>query len=149
MLPGCFYELIIKKKLKTMNSNILGKSDFIETGFHPYKPKAYFKLPVYLFIIILAIYLLLPQGLQHLDATVGDVDQSVWLLIILSIICFLLILAICWWLLQYIWIDLGLPHLKSITSHFNKLELWQQLSFFWASFFSLLLAATGCLIALC
>jgi hypothetical protein len=132
-----------------MNTNIIEKSDFIETGFHSYKPKVFFKLPVYLFMIILAIYLLLPQGLQQLDATVGDVDQSVWLLIILSVISFLLILAICWWLLQFIWNDLGLPQLTSITSQFNKLELWQQLSFFWASFFSLLLVATGCLIALC
>jgi hypothetical protein len=101
------------------------------------------------FVILLLIWALAPLGLRQLDQTAGSIDQSIWLLVLLGMICFLLLLALCWWLLQIFWTVMQLPSLKSMVLQFNTLTVWQQLSFYWASFFLLLLAAMGCLCAVC
>jgi hypothetical protein len=113
------------------------------------KQKQQKRKPVYLFILLLLIWCLAPIGLYQLDPTIGNIDQNIWLLVVLGMISFLLLLALCWWLLQLFWKAMQLPTLKSMVSQFNTLELWQQLSFYWASFAMLLLAASGCLCAVC
>ncbi|MDO7744093.1 MAG: hypothetical protein MUP99_09975, partial [Pedobacter sp.] len=87
--------------------------------------------------------------LHHIDETAAGVDQSIWLLIILSLYTFQLISALCWWLLQRFWLSAGLPPLKIMVSQFDTLSLWQQLGFYLASFSLLLVAASVCLNAIC
>jgi len=99
--------------------------------------------PVLLFGLLLLLWWRLPAILQNVDGTAGSIDQSIWMLIVLGVISFLLFTAVCWWLLQYSWQRLGLPGIYTMVSQFNTLELWQQLSFFWASL-ALLLAAAVC-----
>ena len=105
--------------------------------------------PALLFIFLLLTWFFLPGLLRQLDETAGSVDQSIWLLVLLSLIGFLLICGLCWWLLRYFWMVLELPSIKKMVSQFKFLPLWQQLSFYYASFALLLLAAMGCLIAIC
>jgi len=102
-----------------------------------------------LFLILLFIWCFGPSWIRLLDQTAGSVDQSIWLLILLSMICFLLITALVWWLLQRSWTKLKLPSIGLMVSQFNSLTPWQQLGFYWASFALLLLSALGCLIVLC
>ena len=99
--------------------------------------------PLLLFGLLLLLWWRLPAILQNVDGTTGSIDQSIWLLIVLGLISFLLITAMCWWLLRYSWQSLGLPGIDTMVSQFNTLELWQQLSFFWASL-ALLQAAAIC-----
>jgi len=105
--------------------------------------------PMLLFVCLLLLWCFAPLLLQRIDQTVGNVDQSIWLLIILSLISFLLICALCWWLLKHFWMAMDLPNINTMISHFKTLALWQQLSFLWGSFALLLLAAMGCLVAIC
>lgn len=105
--------------------------------------------PVLLLLLLLSVWISFPVYIHQADPTAGTVDQSIWMLVTLSLIVFLLILALCWWLLQLYWKLLDLPQLYSIVSQFNTLTLWQQLLFFWLSFVSLLLAALGCLASIC
>ena len=104
---------------------------------------------VLLFMLLILVWFTFPVYIHQADPNAGTVDQGIWMLVILSLIVFLLILAICWWLQQLYWELLGLPHLNSLISLFNTLTTWQQLHFFWLSFVSLLLAALGCLAAIC
>lgn len=104
--------------------------------------------------LLLFLFLLLLWGSSHLwlhriDETAAGVDQSIWLLIILSLSTFLLLSALCWWLLQRFWLSAGLPPLKIMVSQFDTLSLWQQLGFYLASFSLLLVAASVCLNAIC
>lgn len=105
--------------------------------------------PVLLFIFLLLSWFFLPGLLHQIDETAGNVDQSIWLLVVLSLIGFLLICGLCWWMLRYFWMILELPSIDKMVSQFKFLPLWQQLSFYYASFALLLLAAMGCLIAIC
>ncbi len=105
--------------------------------------------PVLLFILLLLCWFFLPALLHQIDETAGNVDQSIWLLVVLSLIGFLLICGLCWWMLRYFWMILELPSIDQMVSQFKFLPLWQQLSFYYASFALLLLAAMGCLIAIC
>jgi hypothetical protein len=105
--------------------------------------------PLLLFLIFLTVWAFAPGWLRMADETVGNVDQSIWLLVLLSLICFLLIFALCWWLVQRFWVLAGLPPFLLMVSQFNTLQLWQQLSFYWLSFVTLLLAAMGSLMAIC
>lgn len=105
--------------------------------------------PALMFIVLICIWCFGPQLIQGDDQTIGMVDQSMWVLIVFSMISLLMACAISWWLLQHFWTVTGLPNIKQMVSQFNTIQPWQQLSFFWASFALLLLAATGCLLAIC
>ena len=104
---------------------------------------------------LLALFFLLicwftgPLVLRNIDGTAGSVDQGIWLLVILSLISFMLVAGLCWWLLQRFWLMAGLPAFSLMVSQFKTLPLWQQLGFYWASFALLLLAASICLSAIC
>ncbi|TKC59231.1 DUF4175 domain-containing protein [Pedobacter hiemivivus] len=99
-----------------------------------------------LFGLLLLLWLALPK-LMGFDETTGYIDPTIWLLIVLALITFLVLLATCWWLLQRFWMALGLPGLGLMVSQFKFLELWQQLGFYFACFALLLLAGVGCLAA--
>jgi hypothetical protein len=105
--------------------------------------------PLLLFVLLLLTWCFAPHFTQGDNPTLGMVDQGMWVLLILALIAFLMICAISWWLLKYFWILLGLPSLEQMVLQFNRLEAWQQLSFFLVSFVSLLLAAMGCVVAIC
>ncbi|MBB5438523.1 vacuolar-type H+-ATPase subunit I/STV1 [Pedobacter sp. AK017] len=98
--------------------------------------------------ILLLLWPLVRQLLMHSDPTAGYIDQSIWLLVLFSMICFMLVTGLCWWLLQRFWLSLGLPALGDMVEQFNSLVLWQKLVFYWASFGLLLLAAVGALAAI-
>jgi hypothetical protein len=105
--------------------------------------------PLLLFVLLLLIWCFAPRITQGDTPMTAMVDQGMWVLLILGLLGFLMICAISWWLLKHFWLMLGLPDIQDIAIHFNTLEVWQQLSFFLASFVSLLLAAMGCLVAIC
>lgn len=105
--------------------------------------------PMLLFIALLVLWIFSPVWLSHMGATAAGIDQSIWLLIILSLTTFLMISALCWWLLQLFWLIAGLTPLKIMVSQFHTLSLWQQLSFYLASFSLLLVVASLCLSAIC
>ncbi|WP_083252188.1 hypothetical protein [Pedobacter steynii] len=105
--------------------------------------------PIAIFSILLSIWTFSPVLLRFADDTAGNIDQSIWLLIVLSLMSFLLITGLSWWILQRFWFMSGLPSILSMVSQFNTLLLWQQISFFLASFALLLMSSTGVLIALC
>lgn len=98
--------------------------------------------------ILLLLWPLVRQLLMHSDPMAGYIDQSIWLLVLFSMICFMLVTGLCWWLLQRFWLSLGLPALGDMVEQFNSLVLWQKLGFYWASFGLLLLAAVGALAAI-
>jgi hypothetical protein len=124
---------------------------FAEAGKGMYSSAFNFKSlePPILFLLLLLTWCFLPQLIQGDNPTAGIVDQAMWPLPILSLISFFLICGISWWLVKHFWLMLGLPDLENMVKHFNTLLLWQQLSFFLVSFVSLLLAAMGCLLAIC
>lgn len=111
------------------------------------------KLVNYSGYLLLGLLLLLWQILQHVitgsDPNIGYIDPNIWLLILLGLIFFLLVAGLCWWLLQKVWVLLGLPALSNMVSQFKTLSLCYQLGFYFASFTLLLLAAIGCLNAIC
>ncbi|MBE9599464.1 hypothetical protein [Pedobacter sp. MC2016-24] len=94
-------------------------------------------------IMMLFAWFVLPKMMHSGDVTTGYIDQSIWLLILLSLISFLLTVGLCWWVLQRFWLNTGLPGLNSMVLNFRDLELWQQLGFYFACFAVLLLAAVG------
>jgi len=104
--------------------------------------------PLLLFIFLLIAWSVMPWWLQ-MEQEAASINQSIWLLIVVSMITFLVICAISWWLIQQFWLRLGLPQIEQMVSQFNTLTSWQQLSLFSLYFVSVLLAALGCLIAIC
>jgi len=110
-----------------------------------------FKVPeiVLLLVTLIMLWPVAARLISNGDATAGYVDPSIWLLVLMSVICFLALVGLCWWLLDRLWESLELPDLKNLVLQFKNLQLWYQLGFFWASFALLLLAAVGCLTAIC
>jgi hypothetical protein len=85
----------------------------------------------------------LPQGNSE------EIVTSIGLMVLLALISFLLIIALCWWLLQRFWINMGLPRLGEMVSQFYSLTLWEQLKFALCLFALFLVAGIGALIAIC
>jgi hypothetical protein len=100
---------------------------------------------VLLLMILLLVWSVGPTLLQGLDATAGSVDQSIWLLVVLGLISFLIIINLSWWLFKYSWQQVGFPSIHSIVSLYDLLSPWQQLSFLLGSFALVLLATLGSL----
>lgn len=105
--------------------------------------------PVLLFLFLLSIWFATWVWLQHTDPAGAVIGQNIWLLLVLGLIAFLLILALCAWLMHLFLLKMGLPNLSLMVSQFKTLELWQQLGFYFASFGLLLAAALACLTAIC
>jgi len=105
--------------------------------------------PVMLLLIMASLWFAATKFIYQLDITASRIDVSTWLYIMMSIICFVLVLWLCWYLLNRFWEIIGLPALGDMVLQFNTLKLWQQLGFYWLSFALLLLAAVMCLAAIC
>lgn len=105
--------------------------------------------PFLILLMLLAIWFYTSWWLQHNDPAAAVMSQSIWLLIILSFIAFLIILALCFWLLHLFWLKAALPPLFTMVSQFKTLATWQQLSFYLALYALLLLVASACLIGIC
>lgn len=104
--------------------------------------------PMLLLIILMLLWFLMPGWLHRIDETAGNISQDIWMLLLLSMISFILILALCWWLLKRLWAEAGLPTFNQMVLQFKTLPTWQQLGFYWGSFALLLLTALGCLSAI-
>lgn len=100
-----------------------------------------------LLVLLICIWVLAPDWLARLDPTAAGLDQTTWLLLVMSLIAFILIILTCCWLLHYVWELLGLPGPASLSPHFQTLSIWQQIIFYWASYALFLLIAAMCLIA--
>ncbi|SMD08218.1 hypothetical protein [Pedobacter africanus] len=106
------------------------------------------RIEQYLLMVIgLLLWFTAPKLMQFADETTGVIDQSIWLLVLLAALSFMLMTGLCWWLLQRFWLYMGLPELNVLIMDFKQMELWQQLSFWLASFALLLLAGIGALVA--
>jgi hypothetical protein len=116
---------------------------------NPSKNKMLFDDCIMLFGLLLLLWISGNHWMQISDPLSGSLDQNIWLLIILALICFLTVTALCWWLMQRFWLSLGLPDFNHMVTQFNTLELWQQLGFFLSCFALLLLTAVGSLVAIC
>lgn len=99
--------------------------------------------------LLISGWLLGNRWMQNNMPLAGTLDPNIWLLILLSLICFVLITSLSAFIMQRIWISLGLPRLSALLSQFNSLALWQQLGFYYFCFALILLSAIGCLNAIC
>lgn len=135
-----------------MNTLKLTKDEVSKRGIA--KPDTLFRKPEkYVGYLILGLLILLWPVMRRIingtDETVGYIDPNIWLLILISLICFMLIIGLCWWVLHQFWMSLGLPALGNMVLQFKELSTWQQLGFYWASLALLFFAALACLVAIC
>ncbi|MBO9675416.1 MAG: hypothetical protein J7577_18350 [Sphingobacteriaceae bacterium] len=111
-------------------------------------PKKQMLEKLMLAIILILGWLTLPNILKTIEPTAALLDAGVWQLILLSLLCYVALLQMAWWLLYRFWLALGLLKLTDMVLQFKQLSSWQQLSFFWASFALLFLAGIACLAAI-
>jgi hypothetical protein len=99
-----------------------------------------------LFVLLMLIWSGITSFLDNPEMTAG-INQSVPLMVILSLITFLLLLELSWWLFIRFWLRMGLPGMDIMVLHFEDLPVWQKLAFLWASFALVLLVGLGCIVA--
>jgi len=96
-----------------------------------------------------SLWIAMQQVNWNTDLTMGYVDPSIWMLILIALGCFLLIIGLSAWIMLRLWTVVGLPAPQKIISQFNYLESCQKLKFLFAAYALLLLAGVGCLVAIC
>ena len=129
------YSLI---KLMIMKTLILGPLSWAGKKYH---------YIIIAMLMLILVYQLIPTVLSHFEPGTAVLDGAIWQLLAFSFITFLSILIISWYLLHFVWNRLSLPGSVFMVSQFKTLSPWQQLSFYYASFALLILAAVGCLVA--
>ncbi|MES2455598.1 MAG: hypothetical protein V4594_08665 [Bacteroidota bacterium] len=97
-----------------------------------------------LVLVLMGIWGMVTRFWSSPEMTVG-INESVPLMVVLGLISFLILLELVWWLLNRFWLRLGLPGLEVLVIYYRRMEVWQQVMFYWASFALLLLAGVGCL----
>ena len=102
---------------------------------------------VVLFVILVLLWPMVQQLLFRFDVTSGYVDLSILVLVVISLICFLGLIGLCWWLFNRFLLVFELPGFGSLVLRFNELELWVQLGFYFGVYALLLLAGVGCFVA--
>ncbi|MBB5436506.1 hypothetical protein HDC92_000170 [Pedobacter sp. AK017] len=100
----------------------------------------------HLVIVLMLLWSVITNVFSSAEMSAG-INQSVPLMVVLSLITFLLLLELSWWLLNRLWQRVGLPGIDSMVLHYKEMELWKQIAFFWASFALVLLVGLGCLAA--
>ena len=105
--------------------------------------------PWMLFTVILMLFTLGEKLISVTDPTAGLPLKLTWLFMLQGLMVFMLILVVCWYLMQQFWSVLGLPDLNSLVFQFKQLQLCQKLGFYFACYALLVLASVGCLIAIC
>lgn len=134
-----------------MKMKISKITDSKELVGYPMLMKESFKWtqPLLVLVGLILLWIFAPGLIRLTDETAGSIDQSIWLLVLLSLICFMLLSGLSWWILQRFWLLNGLPSISILVSQFHTLSLWQQICLLWASFALLILASLGTLFALC
>ena len=103
-----------------------------------------------LLTIMVLLWPFAQQMVFSFDETAGYINPgSMALLVLISLITFIVIIVLSGWLLQRFLAAQNLPGMGVMVLQFRKLELWQQLGFYWASFALLLLAAAMSVMAVC
>lgn len=103
-----------------------------------------------LFVIMVLLWPFAQQMVLSFDETAGYLDLgNMVLLVLISLITFIVIVVLSGWLLCRFLAAQNLPGIGIMVLQFRKLELWQQLRFYWASFALLLLAAAMSVMAIC
>ncbi|WP_285055516.1 hypothetical protein [Pedobacter ginsengisoli] len=102
---------------------------------------------VVLFVILVLLWPMVQQLLFRFDMTSGYVDLSIMVLVVISLICFLGLIGLCWWLFNRFLLVFELPEIGSMVLQFNDLTLWQRLGFYYGVYALLLLAGVGCFVA--
>jgi hypothetical protein len=97
-----------------------------------------------LFGLLILIWYLMPLLDWEDRALVTD---GLWQLVLMTALCFLGMLGLCWWLLKRFWMLMGLPELRLMVLRFNGLALWGQLGFYFLCYALLLLVAVSCMVA--
>ena len=105
-------------------------------------------------IILMALALcagwkMMQQMSWNTDLTMGYVDPSIWLLVLIALICYIIMIGLSAWIMIRLWTIVGLPAPQKIISQFNYLESCQKLKFLLAAYALLLLSGVGCLLAIC
>jgi hypothetical protein len=99
-----------------------------------------------LLMVLMVLWGVVTRFWSSPEMTAG-INESVPLMVVLALIGFLILLELCWWLLNRFWNRVGLPGLEVLVFYYRRMEVWQQVMFYWASFALLLLAGVGCLAA--
>jgi hypothetical protein len=103
--------------------------------------------PLLVLVILVLLWPLIQTLLSRIDPTIGYVDPSIAMMVMLGLICFIGIVGLSGWLLQKAIISLGLPVIGNMVSQFNTMAIWHQVGFYYVSYALLLLAGVGCLVA--
>lgn len=102
---------------------------------------------VLMLVIMVLFWPLLQDLVLGMDATAGYVDPGILVLVLIGLICFMVLLGLCVWLMMGFLKFMGLPGLKDLVVCFKELKLWVQLGFYLACFAVLLFAGVGTLMA--
>jgi len=133
--PAPFYLLINRENMKTLIISRLTQTLHLINDV---------KKEHHLMLALMVLWGIITNLFSSPEMSTG-INQSVPIMIVIALITFLILLYLCWWLLERAWQRVGLPGVRVMVLQLRKMSVCEQLGFYWLSFALLLLVGLGCL----
>ncbi|WP_316788781.1 hypothetical protein [Pedobacter frigoris] len=98
-------------------------------------------------VIVLLVWYSAPLLFELPQGNSIEIAKSIGLMLVLALAAFVVVIAVCWWLLGRVLVVLELPLIGSIVLRFNELELWEQVKVCFGLFALFVFAAVGVILA--
>ncbi|WP_316794661.1 hypothetical protein [Pedobacter frigoris] len=98
-------------------------------------------------VIVLLVWYTAPLLFDLPQGNSFEIAKSIGLMLVLALVAFVMVIAVCWWLLGRVLVVLELPLIGSMVLRFNELELWEQVRVCFGLFALFVFAAVGVIVA--
>ncbi|TKC08995.1 hypothetical protein [Pedobacter frigoris] len=98
-------------------------------------------------VIVLLVWYTAPLVFELPLGNSIEIAKSIGLMLVLALVAFVVVLAVCWWLLNRMLVALALPGIGDMVLCFNELTLWEQVKVFFGLFALFVFAAVGVIVA--
>ena len=94
-------------------------------------------------VIVLLFWYAAPLVFELPQGNSMEIAKSIGLMLVLAVVAFVVVIAICWWLLNRMLVALALPDIGDMVLCFNELTLWEQVKVCFGLFALFVFAAVG------
>ncbi|WP_316794552.1 hypothetical protein [Pedobacter frigoris] len=98
-------------------------------------------------VIVLLVWYTAPLVFDLPQGNSFEIAKSIGLMLVLALVAFVVVIAVCWWLLNRMLVALALPGTGDMVLYFYELELWEQVRVCFGLFALFVFAAVGVIVA--
>ncbi|TKC07086.1 hypothetical protein [Pedobacter frigoris] len=98
-------------------------------------------------VIVLLVWYTAPLVFELPQGNSIEIAKSIGLMLVLALVAFVVVIVVCWWLLNRMLVALALPGIGDMVLCFNELSRWEQIKVGFGLFALFVFAAVAVIVA--